>query len=115
MNINELKQYGKLTEDNREKAAEHWARTWGFDFWFTLWAYRTYEYGRFKYKSGKVTMRHYSYNHIECFIDGNAVTESQFKKELAKEPLPPYEPSNATKNVKTKRTPNATQLRLKLD
>lgn len=88
MNINELKRYGKLTDDNRKKAGENWAKSWGFDYWRSLWGYCTYEYGRFKYMSGRVNMRHYGYEHVECYIDGNAVTENEFKKELAKEPMP---------------------------
>ena len=102
MNIIEFKKNATITEDNREKAASNWAKSWGFDFWFNLWGYRTYVYGRFKYKSGHVNMRHYGYTKTECYIDNNPVSLYRFKKELANEPCPPQ----------TQSKPNATQLEI---
>ena len=116
MNISELKRYGKLIEDNRKKAGENWAKSWGFEYWRFLWGYRTYEYGRFKYMSGRVNMRHYGYNHVECYIDGNAVTEYKFKKELAKEPIPQrVEPLSQYPKYYTRLAQNARSTQLNLD
>lgn len=113
MNISEFKQHAKITEDNRETASKNWMKSWGFDFWFNLWGYRTYELGRFKYKSGRVNMRHYGYTNTECYIDGQKVSQYKFKKALANEPLPMYTPSEPTPKTARKRlTNNATQLEL---
>ena len=113
MTIIDFKHNAKITEDNRETASKNWMKSWGFDFWFNLWGYRTYELGRFKYKSGKVSMRHYTYNYAECYIDGQTVTKNKFKKALANEPLPTYTPSEPTPKTARKRlTNNATQLEM---
>ena len=82
MDIRDFKRIAKVTEDNRDTAAKNWGKTWGLDFWWKLWAYRTYEYKNLKYKSGTVTMRHYGYTHTECYIDGEKVTTYKFKKAL---------------------------------
>lgn len=114
MNINQLKRHAKVIEDNRQKAAENWSKSWGFDIWYNLWAYRVYEYGRFKYKSGKVSMRHYGYQKSEFYIDGQSVTEYRFKKELAKEPEPHYEPNEPlpTRTTKKRTAGNSRQLEI---
>ena len=119
MNLTDFKQHAKLIEDNREQASKNWMKTWGFDFWFNLWGYRTYELGRFKYKSGRVTLRHGGYQKTECYIDGELVTEYKFKKELAHEPTPPYIPSEpiphtAQRTKKRLKTQPTNQLQLKL-
>lgn len=68
--------------DNSASASEYWAKTWGLTYHSLLWFYKEYEVGNLKWKGGQVRLRHGSYRSVDCYIDGEPVSEYRFKKAL---------------------------------
>ena len=75
--------------DNSANAAEHWAKSWGLTYHSLLWFYKEYEVGNMKWKGGQVRLRHGSYRSVDCYIDGELVSEYRFKKALETFEFPP--------------------------
>ena len=69
--------------DNKPVAMAYWAKCWGLGYHSQLWAYKSYQVGNLAYQSGPVVLRHGKYTHTVCTIDGEVVSEYQFKKALA--------------------------------
>lgn len=75
--------------DNSASASDHWAKTWGLTYHSLLWFYKEYEIGNMRWKGGKVRLRHGSYRSVECFIDGECVSEYRFRNALETFEFPP--------------------------
>lgn len=75
--------------DNSASASEHWTKTWGLTYHSLLWFYKEYEVGNMKWKGGQVRLRHGSYRSVDCYIDGELVSEYRFKKALETFEFPP--------------------------
>lgn len=75
--------------DNSASASENWAKSWGLTYHSLLWFYKEYEVGNMKWKGGQVRLRHGSYRSVECYIDGERVSEYRFKKALETLEFPP--------------------------
>ena len=69
--------------DNKPAAMAYWAKCWGLGYHSELWAYKSYQVGNFSYQSGPVALRHGKYTNTVCKINGEAVSEYQFRKALA--------------------------------
>lgn len=87
MKISTFKSQAKLTHDNKSKAMSNWSKTWGFDFWRNLWAYREYTYEhngvQYVYRVGNVYTRHTSCRVVECFMNDEEVSFYKFKKAIS--------------------------------
>lgn len=69
-------------DNNSASASENWAKSWGLTYHSLLWFYKEYELGNMRWKGGQVRLRHGSYRSVDCYIDGERVSEYRFKKAL---------------------------------
>lgn len=74
--------YGK-TYDNSKKAGEAWARSWGLDWWRSLWAYKEYTYKGYTYRSGTYNTRHTKGSHTEYCHNGQNISRKEFINAIA--------------------------------
>lgn len=74
--------YGK-TYDNSEKAAKAWARSWGLDWWRSLWGYKEYTYKGYTYRSGTYNTRHTKGSHTEYCHNGQNISRKKFINAIA--------------------------------
>lgn len=70
--------------NNKEKAGDAVAKSWGLAYWRECWAYKEFRLLNMTYRTGRVYRRHESYMYSEYLISNKVVDVNTWRAAMRK-------------------------------